>query len=83
MLEVEVDSSFPRDYYTVTWRYHHPHPDHKNYESNRIAIYIGNKHVQENFAIYCMVTSTEEWHRQGVYDDIVGLIYKVLPPMEK
>lgn len=81
MLEAEVDSSFPRDYYTITWRYHNPHPDHKNYEGNRIAIYIDNKHVQENFAIYCMVTSNEEWHRLGVYDDLVGLIYKVLPPI--
>jgi len=80
MLEVEVDSSFPRDYYTITWSYRLSHSDHRNYEGNRIVIDIDNTHVKEDFAIYCKVTSNEEWHRCGDYDDMVALIYKVLPP---
>ncbi len=81
MLEVEVDSSFPRDCYKVNWVYANCHPNHKNYEGNRIVIDINNKHVREDFSIYCKVTSKEDWHRCGDCDDMVALIYKVLPPI--
>jgi len=80
MLEVEVDPSFPRDCYRITWSYRPSHSDHRNYEGNRIVIDINNTHVHERFAIYCKVTSNEEWHRCGDCDDSFGLIYKVLPP---
>lgn len=81
MLEVEVDSSFPRNYYTITWSYINFYPEHSNYKGNRIVIDINKRHVREDFTIYCKVTSNEEWHRCGDCDDAVALIYKVLPPI--
>ena len=83
MLEVEVDSSFPKDNYNITWIYRNFYPEHSIYKGNRIVIDIDNRHVKEDFAIYCKVTSNEEWHRCGDCDDMVTLIYKVLPQMEK
>lgn len=81
MLEVEVDSIFPRDNYTITWSYYDFYPEHSNYKGERIVIDIDRRHVREDFVIHCIVTSNEEWHRCGDCDDAVSLIYKVLPPI--
>ena len=78
-LEVEIDSSFPRDSYTIEWVCSYPGFD-VVYDNNNLVLPINNKCVREDFTIYCKVTSHEEWHRCGDCDDMVALIYKVLPP---
>lgn len=81
MIEVEVDSSYPKDNYNITWVYTNYYPERSIVKGNSIVIGIGNRHVQQRFAVYCKVTSNEEWHKCGDCDDMFGLIYKVLPPI--
>ena len=78
-VEVEVDPSFSPDDYRIEWVYENQAPEHTGPLGNRITIDILECHVGFEFAIYCMVTSNQSWHRCGDVDDCVSLIYKVLP----
>ena len=78
-VEVEVDPSFSPDDYHVDWVYKNQVPEHTGPLGNRITVDILECHVGFEFAIYCMVTSNQSWHRCGDVDDCVSLIYKVLP----
>jgi hypothetical protein len=79
-LEVEVDSSFPRDSYTINWVHSYAGFDIID-DGRSLVLHINNRCVREDFTINCKVTSKEEWHRCGDCDDAVTLLYKVLPPI--
>lgn len=79
-IEVEVDPSFPNPDYKVTWVYHEMSDEHKILESKKLELNIEDKHVCEDFVVYCQVTSDKNWHRCRDCDDSVAIKYKVLPP---
>lgn len=80
-IEVEIDESFKRDEYKVSWRALKPIPDFG--DVTKIHLDIEEKHVTKDFNIQCVVTSNKNWHRlyQG-YDDLLLMWYTVLPPVE-
>lgn len=78
-IEVEIASSFERSSYRIKWTW--PAMTSKAEDSERIVIELENRHVHRNFDVCCLVKSNKEWHRLGEYDDLVSLLYRVLPPL--
>lgn len=78
-IEVEIDPSFNTSDYTIDWVF--DKKETTNYEENfnKIIINIENRHVREDFGIYCLVKSKEDWHRCGDVDDAVCIMYKIAP----
>jgi hypothetical protein len=79
-IEVEIDPSFERLSYCIRWNWRGMSSGEGG-DSARIVINIENRHVKQEFVVWCYVTSTKEWHRLGDYDDLVGIVYTVLPPL--
>ncbi|WP_238656042.1 hypothetical protein [Paenibacillus piscarius] len=79
-IEVEIDSTFQEDQYTIQWRIEGQMPS-MHQITNKFFIKIDNSHVGERFVINCFVTSNKDWHRYGSHDDCLILLYKVLPPI--
>ena len=79
-IEVEIDPSFERSSYTIEWRWLRMTSEEGG-DSERLVIDIDNRHVDETFKVQCYVNSTKEWHRHGVFDDLVQITYRVLPPL--
>ena len=75
-IEVEVDPSFSPDDYRLRWRYPKQSEEHTD---NRLVLKIADHHVRASFHITCTVVSNESWHRCGDVDDLVTLMYRVLP----
>jgi hypothetical protein len=78
-IEVEVDPTFERSSYRLEWFWRGNKPAQLN-DVERVVIDIDNSHVEETFGIQCKVISNRDWHRLGDHDDIVLVMYKVLPP---
>jgi hypothetical protein len=77
-VEVEVDSSFDIDGYSIKWSVQNDViPDGK-----KAVICITENHVSTDCVIGCRITSNKNWHRLGCgADDLMALHYKVLPPI--
>ena len=78
-IDAEIDPSFPADDYTVEWTYREANLKIHKGEGNRFSVELDNRHVHDNFKVFCTVTSTKSWHRHGHYDHSVILSYRVLP----
>lgn len=78
-IEVEVDSSFSVEDYTIKWVFAKKENSTFEENFNKITINIENQHVKTDFAIYCSVTSKEDWHRCGDVDDSISIIYEIAP----
>lgn len=77
-LEVEIDSSFNKDEYTINWRCFR---NSNNYQDQtHIDLKISEKDVSASASIECTIVSNKPWHKYGSYDDRVLLKYTVLPP---
>lgn len=79
-IEIDVDNSFPRDEYQLSWSSANVDMRHFGNE-NRISISISEDWVSENRLIACNVTTNRKWHRLGTRDDFIILIYRILPPL--
>ena len=79
-IEVEVDPSFTADEYEISWTHCNQDPVCRDCRHPKYVLDLEKKHVKNDFAIYCEVTSNKDWHRLGHRDDHVAIIYKVLPP---
>lgn len=79
-IEVEVDPMFERASYRLKWSWRGNGLETLG-DTNRAIIDIGNAHIDESFAITCIVTSNRDWHRMRAHDDRVIIVYKVLPPL--
>ncbi|SPH24131.1 hypothetical protein DEA8626_03180 [Defluviimonas aquaemixtae] len=79
-IEVEVDQSFDPATYEISW----PGPKGVSKIDNglKALIQIDESHVSTALSVECTVTSNKSWHRRGMNDDQVFMIYKVLPPVE-
>ena len=76
-VEVEVDPAYTEDY-DLRWSVSaEPITD----TGPKVAVHIANKHVGLQFGIVCTVVTKRDWHRMpGGKDDMLILVYKVLPP---
>lgn len=78
-IEVEIDTSFQEDEYTIQWVFDKKEESSFHEESKKISISIENKHVKTDFAIFCLIISKKDWHRCGDVDDSVVMIYEIAP----
>jgi hypothetical protein len=77
-IEVEIDSSFKEDEYSISWRAIKKIPNFGN--TKKISIQIEEHHIGVELNLQCLVTSNKSWHRlsEGC-DDLLLAWYKVLP----
>ncbi|MDI9505016.1 MAG: hypothetical protein GX246_01990 [Clostridiales bacterium] len=82
-LWVEVDSSFPNEFYEINWKL--MKDDYEMIEKgagNVICFKLKNNHVSYGLMIYIYLTTKRDWHRFRDKDDIIMLHYEeVLPPI--
>jgi hypothetical protein len=79
-IELDVDPSFPPDSFIFKWVI--GTRGGSEHRSNRIEIILEETDVQEAMWIQCILVSNKKWHRfGGVYDDVITISYKVLPPL--
>ncbi|AZA83744.1 hypothetical protein C1637_14115 [Chryseobacterium lactis] len=78
-IEVDVDSSFDKNDYTINWIFDKKESSTFEEDFNKITIIIENQHVRTDFCIYCVIISKEDWHRCGDVDDSVGIMYEIAP----
>lgn len=81
-VEIEIDSSFSPDEYTIRWT-----------ATKRTAIELGHsrrltlcfepKDVSEKAYITCEIVQNKEWHRYGFHDSKLVLCVKILPPINE
>ena len=79
-LEVEVDSHFSPENYTVEWAVNNI----SNGETGigtAFSLLLTPRHVSETFIISAMLKSNEQWHRHGNYDARLVITYTALPPI--
>ena len=73
--EVEVDSSYSPNEYTVVWRFE----GLEIAEGPVLQLTLGTKHVGQRFGLQVEVVSKKEWHRMGRVDALLTITYEVLP----
>lgn len=78
-IEVDIDSSFDKNDYTINWIFDKKESSTFEEDFNKITITIENQHVRTDFCIYCIIISKEDWHRCGDVDDSVGIMYEIAP----
>lgn len=78
--EVEVDSHYSPDEYTVKWQVANI-PNGESSTGPSFELTLLPKHVNQNFAMFVSVTSKRDWHRHGNNDAQLVLVYTVLPPV--
>lgn len=76
-MEIEVDPTFSKDEYQISWR-----PEVEgNLNNSHYAYTIQNKDVGESFCITVSIKSNKDWHRLNDIDDSLVICFKVLPPL--
>jgi hypothetical protein len=76
-VEVEVDPAYTEDY-ELRWTVA---AEPITETGPKVAVHIANKHVGLQLGIACTVVTKSDWHRMpGEKDDMMILVYKVLPP---
>lgn len=73
-IELEVDSSFPDDSYTIKWQ------PGTNKNGTTFSYTIQNKDVGETFNVFANLKTTNDWHKLSDVDDLLVVKFKVLPP---
>lgn len=79
--EVEIDSSFSKEEYTITWKTNN-HNSLEFNNSEKFSMTTIPKDVGINTFVWCTITQRKEWHRFGTHDSRIALILKILPPIE-
>lgn len=75
-IEVEVDQTFDPSGYVILW----DQSINRIGTGHKLTLPITVKHVGEDLHIECRVRSNKEWHRLGMDDDRLLVVYRVLPP---
>jgi hypothetical protein len=78
--EVEVDSHYSPDGYTIKWQVANI-PNGESAIGSSFELTLLPKHVNQSFAMFVTVTSKRDWHRHGNHDAQLVLVYTVLPPV--
>ena len=80
VVEVDVDPAFDKSEYELKWKVNaSPQPQFD--QQTRMVLPIDIEHVRESTHIQCQIIAKRPWHRFGNYDDSMGVLYKVLPPI--
>ena len=79
-IEVEIDPSFDTSSYTIEWDIN-GNTISKYTNNTKISLEIEVKHVRIYFSVACSIISNKIWHKHGICDDKIDLLYKVLPPL--
>jgi hypothetical protein len=80
-LEVEIDSSFDPEDYTVEWGVQSIRMA-ENGTGGHFVLMLLPRHVSEKLDIQATLTSKRDWHRHGTVDARMSIGYRVLPPLE-
>ena len=82
--EVEVDSSFQSDEYTVEWCFEGVPRllGEVNPTGLSFALTLLSMHVDESLILKARLISKRDWHRLGPFDAFLNVAYKVLPSLE-
>ncbi len=80
-VEVEVDSSFRKEEYTIKWSMLKTDCS-QFYNSNKFVISLEPKNVSQKAFLFCTATQNKEWHKFGDHDSKIALGLTVLPPVE-
>ena len=77
--EVEVDSSFATEEYSIRWRA--LLTGQTLSDKQKMILHITERDVNQQFVISCQLTSSKSRHRLGsLGDDWLQLTYRILPP---
>jgi hypothetical protein len=79
-IEIEIDPSFSPSSYTIEWKIKHRTINEYN-NKTKISFDVEAQHVGTMFSVECSLISNKTWHKYGDWDDDIGIIYKVLPPL--
>lgn len=78
--DIEVDSSFSEDEYTLSWS--GPNLNFVDFKNKPYVDFeIENKHVNQNFILACKIKSNKDWHRLHDCDDKIHISFTILPPV--
>ena len=80
-VEVEVDSSFPSDSYSIRWAFNAVFKDEFTNKAKYITTFTP-KDVGTSRIIWCWIESKKDWHKYGSHDSKINLHFTVLPPVE-
>ena len=80
-LEIELDSSFQKDEYTIEWSMF-GHDTNQFKDQKKFTVALGLKDVAQNVSIKCTVVSHNEWHKHRTYDHQVHIMLTVYPPQK-
>lgn len=80
-VEIEIDSSFKKDDYTIKWRFN-THNTSEYDDKTKFVVRFSPADVEENTQISCTITSKKEWHKYRTYDNKVIVSFTVLPPID-
>ncbi len=79
-LEIEIDSSFNKEDYTIRWMFNQNDTTESNDET-KFTIEFKPSDVAKKTYIFCILTSKKEWHKYGQYDNKIAIGITVLPPI--
>lgn len=80
-VEVEIDSSFRPDEYTIKWSMAR-HTAVELGNSNKVTICFAPQDVSEQAYLSCTIIQNKDWHKFGDHDSKITLGFKILPPIE-
>lgn len=80
-VEVEIDSSFDKNDYTIQWSMnHHNTNDFKNF--TKFTVKFTPADVSIGTFIWCTVIQNKSWHKYQRHDSKIGIRLTILPPIE-
>jgi hypothetical protein len=80
-MEVEGDAHFSPEEYNIKWSMPSL-PDGETAQGSSFSLTLLPRHVSEMFMVLATLVSNRDWHRLGMRDAYLDIIYKVLPPID-
>lgn len=79
-IEVEIDSSFNPNDYSIYWRLNYE--EEKRFKDKPyFIIEFSEEHVGLSLSLECEIVTNKKWHKFNYYDDNVAIKLRVLPPL--
>ena len=80
-VQIDVDSSFRSDEYTILWKMN-GHDTREFVDSSKFNVIFGVQDVAMQKYIWCRIIQKKSWHRYGSHDSKITLALTILPPIE-
>lgn len=78
-MRLEIDSSFRPDSYDIKWT---KEMSEIIGTGNELEVEFDESWIGELRTVIAILTSNKSWHRQGNWDDQLGVNFTILPPIE-